>query len=107
MLSFEQHCHTNRLLLYFKILGKNINKSVLVNNENSVSKKFYNKLINQIRNEITTIVKSQNLIDIRTPSFLNAKLKISKKNSIVELNKRIEQVDKSHRSTGEGAKTHI
>ena len=82
-----------KIYLKTKILGKNINKSVLVNNENSVSKKFYNKLINQIRNEITNIVKSQTLIDIRTPSFLNAKLKISKKNSIVELNKRIEQVD--------------
>ena len=58
-----------------------------------MSEKLYNKIINQISNEITNIIKSQNLIDIRTPSFLNAKLKISKKNSIVELNKRVEQVD--------------
>ena len=31
------------------------------------------KLIMIISNEIINLVKSQNLIDIRTPSFLNAK----------------------------------
>ena len=82
-----------KIYLKTRILEKNIDKNILVNKENLVSEKFYNKIINQISKEITNIIKSQNLIDIRTPSFLNAKLKISKKNSIVELNKRIEQVD--------------
>ena len=82
-----------KIYLKTRILEKNIDKNILINKENLVSEKFYNKIINQISKDITNIIKSQNLIDIRTPSFLNAKLKISKKNSIVELNKRIKQVD--------------
>ena len=82
-----------KIYLKTRILEKNIDKNILINKENLVSEKFYNKIINQISKDITNIIKSQNLIDIRTPSFLNAKLKISKKNSIVELNKRVEQVD--------------
>ena len=37
--------------------------------------------------------KSQNLIDIRTPSFINAMLKIDKKNNLIELNKRLSSID--------------
>ena len=48
----------------------------------SCTKNYYD-----IKNELVNIVKSQNLIDIRTPSFLNAKFKINKKNSLVELKK--------------------
>ena len=43
--------------------------------------------------EIINFVKSQNLIDIRVPSFLNAKLSTSKVNNLVELNKRIKKID--------------
>ena len=39
------------------------------------------------------LVKSKNLIDIRTPSFLNVKLDINKKSNIVELNTRIKKID--------------
>ena len=39
------------------------------------------------------LVKSQNLIDIRTPSFLNAKLKLSKKSNFVEFNSKIKKID--------------
>ena len=39
------------------------------------------------------IIKSQNLIDIRTPSFLNAKLKINNKNNLVELKNRLRNID--------------
>ena len=42
--------------------------------------------------EIINFVKSQNLIDIRVPSFLNAKLSTSKVNNLVELNKRIKKI---------------
>ena len=36
-------------------------------------------------------MKSKNLIDIRTPSFLNVKLNLNKKTNLVELNSRIEK----------------
>ena len=43
--------------------------------------------------EITNLVKSQNLIDVRTPSFLNAKFSLDKDNSLVELDKRLEKIN--------------
>ena len=39
------------------------------------------------------MVKSQNLIDIRTPSFLNVKLDLNKKNNLVLLNSKIKDID--------------
>ena len=42
---------------------------------------------------ISNLVKSQNLIDVRTPSFLNTKLMINRKNNLEELNKRIKKID--------------
>ena len=37
---------------------------------------FYEKIITETKKELINLVKSNNLIDIRTPSFLNIKLKI-------------------------------
>ena len=39
------------------------------------------------------MIKSQNLIDVRIPSFLNAQLIIDKKNNLVELNSRLKKID--------------
>ena len=41
----------------------------------------------------TNIVKSKNLIDIRTPFFLNAKLELNKKSNLVKLNSRVDKID--------------
>ena len=38
-------------------------------------------------------MKSKNLIDIRTPFFLNAKLKLNKKSNLVKLNSKIKKID--------------
>ncbi len=82
-----------KIYLKTKILGKNIDKNILIKKQNLDKKQYYEEIINEISNEITNIVKSQNLIDIRTPSFLNTKLIMSKKNNLVELNKRLEKID--------------
>ena len=39
------------------------------------------------------IIKSQNLIDIRVPSFLNTKFVLNKNNNLVELNNRLKKID--------------
>mgnify|MGYP006161422613 FL=1 len=39
------------------------------------------------------MIKSQNLIDVRIPSFLNAQLIIDNKNNLVELNSRLKKID--------------
>ena len=40
------------------------------------------KIIIETKKELIDLVKSKNLIDIRTPSFLNVKLDINKKNTL-------------------------
>jgi hypothetical protein len=55
--------------------------------------KFNEKIITEIKDEIINIVKSQNLVDISTPSFLNAKFLFNKKNNLVDLNYRLKKID--------------
>ena len=83
----------NKIYLKTDILGKKINKNILIKNENLGEKKYYEKIIKITSEEITIIIKSQNLVDVRTPSFLNTKFEISRKNNLVELNDRLKQVE--------------
>ena len=76
------------------IMGKNIDKNIQVKRlENIQQNEFYQKIINEINSELISLVKSQNLIDVKTPSFLNTKFLNSKNYNLVELNKRIEKID--------------
>ena len=62
-------------------------------NENNLEKEeLYKEIIVQIKKELINIVKSKNLIDVRTPFFLNVKLNLNKSN-LVELNLRLKKVD--------------
>lgn len=89
----ENNSKIKKVFLKTNILGKKINKILEIKNYKLEKSKLHDKIIIDIKNELVNIVKSQNLIDIRTPSFLNAKFKINKKNSLVELKKRVEQID--------------
>jgi hypothetical protein len=39
------------------------------------------------------LIKSQNLIDVRTPSFLNVKIQLNNKSNLVEFNNRLKKID--------------
>ena len=39
------------------------------------------------------MIKSQNLIDVRTPSFLNVRIELNKKSNLVEFNNRLKKID--------------
>ena len=82
-------------IIYFKtkILGKKIVKKIKIKRSNLNKEEFYKKIITEVKKEIINLVKSQNLIDIRTPSFLNAQIKINKKNNLVEFRSRIKTID--------------
>ena len=54
---------------------------------------FYKKIIFIVKNEIINLAKSENMIDLRTPSFINTKFDLNKKNNLVELNNRIKKID--------------
>ena len=75
------------------IQEKKISKSLSIKNQTLNSEKFYDEIINKTKNELTNIIKSNNLIDIRTPSFLNVKFNINNKSNYVELNSRTKNID--------------
>ncbi len=80
-------------IIYIKanIQGKNISKNLILKKKQE-KKDFYKKVIVDTKLELINLVKSKNLIDIRTPSFLNVKLELNNKNSLVELNSRIKNI---------------
>lgn len=82
-----------KIYLKIKIFDKNIVKNIVINKLNLSQEKFNEKIIIEIKNEITNIVKSQSLIDIRIPSFLNVKLDINKDVTLFQLNQRIKKID--------------
>ena len=82
--------------IFFKtrIMGKRTNKNLIIKNkENYNEEKFSLLIINNIKKQLVNLVKSQNLIDIRTPSFINTKFILNRNNNLVELNKRLEKID--------------
>ena len=81
--------------IYIKtfLQGKNISKSLEFKKNNLIKNKFYENIIINTKKELIDLVKSENLIDIRTPSFLNVRFNTNKKNNLVELNSRIKNID--------------
>ena len=89
----ENNLGKNKIFLKTNIMGKNINKSIAFKNIEKNNSNFYDNLITKVKDEIVNLVKSQNLIDIRTPSFINIKFSLNKKNNLVELDNRIKDID--------------
>ena len=81
-----------KIFLRANISGKKINKNLLIKNNFKEKDKNYREIIQRTRNEIIDLVKSQNLIDIKTPSFLNIKLTPNKNNNLAELHKRLNNI---------------
>ena len=81
--------------IYIKsiIQNKKISKNINLKRLNLSTKSFYEKIITETKKELIDLVKSKNLIDIRTPSFLNVRLNVSKNSNLVELNSRIKNID--------------
>ena len=46
-----------------------------------------------VNEELIILLKLQNLIDIKTPSFLNTKLRVNNKNNLVDFKERIKKID--------------
>ncbi len=89
----ENNLKINKVFLKTNIMGKNINKSLQLKNSNLTEIELYQDIILKTKNEIINLVKSQNLVDIRTPSFMNVKLLSNKKNNLVELKSRLDKIE--------------
>jgi hypothetical protein len=82
------------IFLSTRIGGKKINKNLSIENKkNLLEEDFYNSVILEINNIIGDLIKSQNLIDVRTPSFLNVEIKLNDKSNLIEFNNRLKKID--------------
>ena len=82
------------IFLKTRIAGKKINKNLSIENKkNLLEEDFYNNIILKINNIIGDLIKSQNLIDVRTPSFLNVEIKLNDKSNLIEFNNRLKKID--------------
>ncbi len=89
----ESNSNEQKVYLKTKIQGKIISKSINFKKNNLEKTKLNNKIIKETKDEIVNLVKSRNLIDVRTPSFLNVKFNLDKKNNLVLLNSKIKKID--------------
>ncbi len=92
-ITIEINQNIAKVFLNTTIANKKLNKNLLINNSNFNEKQFNEKIISEIKNEIRDLIKSQNLIDVRVPSFLNAEIKLKKQNNLVEFKNRLEKID--------------
>ena len=83
----------DKVYIKTRIQGKNISKSINIKNQLSNKEKLYKKIIIDTKNELSNLIKSQNLIDIGAPSFLNVKFDLNFKNNLVNLNSKINKID--------------
>ena len=89
----QSHASVNKIYMKSRVQDKIISKSFNLKKENLELEKLKEKIIFLIKDEIINLVKSRNLIDIRTPSFLNAKLNLDKKNNLFVFNTKIRKID--------------
>ncbi len=82
-----------KIFLITSIGGKKLNRNIKIENSNLENSNFDDLIIKRIKDTIEDVIKSQNLIDVRTPSFLNVKIKLNKNTNLVEFNNRLENVD--------------
>ena len=82
-----------KIFLNTKISDQKLIKSLSIDQDNLQEEEFNNKIILEIKREIKDLVKSQNLIDVRTPSFLNVEINLENKNNLFEFQKKIENID--------------
>ena len=93
VLIVDTSSNEEKIFIRTRILNKKIDKTIKVIKDNKNTERFNDEIIKVIGDELINMIKSQNLIDIRTPSFLNARLIINKKNNLVELNNRLRNID--------------
>ena len=89
----EDNSKEKKIYFKVKILGKNTIKNFKISQLNLSKDELNKKIISEVKKEITYLVKSQNLIDVTLPSFLNVRLKVNNKNNLVELRARLKKID--------------
>ena len=92
---FIEHVDQNIVKIFYKIKisGKNFVRNKSFKRTDFKKEELNNNIIFYIKKDLINIIKSKNLIDIRIPTFLNARFDLNKKNSLVELKLRLNKID--------------
>ena len=93
VLIVDTSSNDQKIFIRTRILNKKIDKTIVFKKNNKDTGKLNEEIIKVISEELINIIKSQNLIDVTTPSFLNARIIVNKKNNLVELNNRLRNID--------------
>ena len=90
----ENNKKEKKIFMKTKILERKISKNLTFENNSSLNQnEFDEEVIEEIKKEIINLVKLQNLIDVRTPSFINIKYNLDNKNNLPNLNEKIKKID--------------
>ena len=83
----------SNIFLKSMISGNKIIKSFEIQHNNSEKLENFNQIKKTIKIEITELWKNQNLIDVKTPSFLNTKLDFKDKSDLLKVQKILSKID--------------
>ena len=72
-----------------KKVVKNLNYSL----SNNLKEERFSEVIQSLKQDINEVWKSENLIDVRTPSFLNVNLDLNKQDDLLILQKKFNEID--------------
>ena len=89
----ENKSNNIKVFIKSKIQEESISKSFNFKKDIINSDRLNEQIIIETKKELINLIKSKNLIDVRTPFFLNTKLDLNKTSNLVELNKRIKKID--------------
>ena len=81
------------IFLNSRIEGKNIKKNFNIKKDKNKDDDFNNQIILEISNIIKDLVKKENLIDVKTPSFINVELKMKKNDNLIIFNDKLKKID--------------
>ena len=89
----EDKKNTKKVYMKLKVQDKEISKSLNFEKKNFINDEFNKKIIFEIKEDLINLIKSKNLIDISTPSFLNAKFFFDRDNSLINLNSKFKKIE--------------
>ena len=81
------------IFLNSRIEGKNIKKNFNIKKDKDKDDDFNNQIILKTSNIIKDLVKKENLIDVKTPSFINVELKMKKNDNLIIFNDKLKRID--------------
>tara|TARA_A100001015_G_scaffold311433_1_gene414685 strand:- start:642 stop:1658 length:1017 start_codon:yes stop_codon:yes gene_type:complete len=92
-LIIDEYKNDIKILIKGVISKKEIIKNFNLKNNNLKNELFYDLIISEVNKEIVEIIKSRNLIDIRTPAFLNMKLVLKNNNDLLKIQNALKKID--------------